>query len=263
MTSEVDICNRALGQSGARDSIMSLSDKSEAARQCARFYQPTRDGILRAAHWDFARAAAYLTVIKALPGTPENPDAPISPLWNPSYPQPPWVYSCAYPSDCLAVRYVSPQFLTGGTAIPTQLMPTVPFISYGFNGLNIRPVHFAVATDFDIAGNQATVVLTNQPNAIGIYTRKITNPDLWDSLFEEAMVDSLAARLVFPLSGDKSLRAELIKTARMSVLTAQVRDGNEGLTIDESLPEWIRVRGWSNGRNEGYVGQCSMPGWLY
>src|SRR5579859_6133342 len=102
MTSPVDVCNMALDNIGARYSITSLSPPQPPpnAVMVARHYQPKIDALHRAAHWNFARAQAALTLLKAAKGTPENPDGtklPIPPI--------PWQYEYGYPPDCLAARF--------------------------------------------------------------------------------------------------------------------------------------------------------------
>lgn len=262
MASETELCNRALGQAGAQTTIQSIDDqRDKAAQTCRLYFGPTRDAMLRAAHWDFARKAAYLTVIKALPGTPENPSTGDG-YWQPQYPAPPWVYSYQYPSDCIAVRYISPQLQTGWNSDQIPITPVQVGYPLYFGNLCIRPQKFMVAHDTDLQGQACRCVLSDQNLAIAIYTVRVTNPDLWDSSFEEGFVDALAARLVFPLSGDKTLRRDLIASAKRSILEAQARDGNEGLKFDDAVPDWIRIRGWSNIAYADWVGQCAYPGFL-
>jgi len=63
--SEVDVCNMALDNIGARYSITSLTPPQPApnAIMVARHYQPKIDALLRAAHWNFARKQATLTLL--------------------------------------------------------------------------------------------------------------------------------------------------------------------------------------------------------
>lgn len=263
MTTDTELCNRALGQAGARGSITNmLTNTSPEAAACRTYYASTRNSLLRAAHWDFARFAAYVNVLKALPGTPENTSTGNA-SWLPSYPQPPWIYSYAYPSDCVAVRYIVPQLFVGSSLIDgVPIFPVQQGTPYSSALCPIRPQKFKIGSDVDGNDNQIKCVLSNQQNAIAIYTKLITNPDLWDSTFEDAFVDSLAFRLVFPLSGDKNLRPQLKASARESIALAQARDGNEGITYDDSVPEWIRVHGWANSMCADYIGQCAWPSFL-
>jgi len=245
MPTDIALCNRALSALGTRSKISSLSERSPEAIECALIYDTTRTSLLQAAHWDFARATAYLTLLKALPGTPENPNPPPSQSWNPlTMPAPPWAYSYAYPSDCVQLRCISPQIFAGGTlpgGLPIFSAPT--FVVPPVMTLQAQP--FAVATDKDVQGNDISVVLTNQSQAITCYTRDIVRPELWSSLFQDAMVDSLAAQLAMALTGNLTLARAKAQSAMQSLLIARTRDGNEGLTVDDHIPEWIRVRGYA------------------
>ena len=262
-TSKVDIWNRACSSIGTRSTIANENENSNEAAQCRLLYDTTLDGMLRAAHWNFARATDYLSLLKAAPGTPENPGGG-TPYWDPTtMPAPPWLYSYAYPSDCLMLRYVSPQIYTGQTSgIPIFSAPSYVPIPQ----VNTQPQKFQVATDYDKTKQPITNILTNQQQAIGIYTRRITSPDLWDNHFQEAMTAALAGRLVIPLSGDKAMYKQQLAYARDAVLQARVTDGNEGLTRENWIPDWIAVRGYAGdwgGGQAGYTTLWSSPAWLF
>lgn len=87
------------------------------------------------------------------------------------------------------------------------------------------------------------VILTNQPSAILSYIRQVTDANVMDTLFIDAWVSVLASRLAFQLSGDKALANMLIGLANNSIVEARKADANEGLTINNVTPDWIRVRG--------------------
>ena len=90
-------------------------------------------------------------------------------------------------------------------------------------------------------------IATNQPQALGVWNRRIVNPDLWDPSFRQAFIDALAARVAIPISGDRAL-ATMAKSwasgAMGTIATARANDGNEGLTVDDHVPDWLRVRGY-------------------
>lgn len=81
-TSEVSICNMALGWVGTR-SIASLTENSPEARACGQFYGPAREQTLRDHAWNFAQARVTLAGVTV-------PD---------EYPE--YSYAYAWPSDCL------------------------------------------------------------------------------------------------------------------------------------------------------------------
>ncbi|HYC66440.1 MAG TPA: hypothetical protein VEC14_17045 [Reyranellaceae bacterium] len=81
MTSDIDICNRALSRLGTRATIAALSEDSTEARTAAIWYAATRDALLRAADWNFARRRVALAEL----GTPPTG----------------WAFRYALPTDCL------------------------------------------------------------------------------------------------------------------------------------------------------------------
>lgn len=250
MASEVSICNRALQAINTRTSIASLTENSVEARNCALIYADTRDEVLQMAFWNFAKKTNYLALLKSAPGTPSNSSSTAS-QWSTAFPAPPWLYEYAYPEDCIQMRkivqqiqnyYVGTPYMTGGSATyPYAVGPGSPF---------------EIATDEDIQGQQQTVVLTNQYQAIGVYTKQITNPALFGAQFVEALVQALAAKLALALSGQVALANTKFAQANAIILQARASDGNEGLTVIDNMPDWITIREepenlW--GVNVGYV----------
>lgn len=237
MTSPVDVANMALDNIGARYSITSLDPPQPApnAVLVARHYQPKMDALHRAAHWNFARKQAPLTLLKAAKGTPENPNGTTLPR-----PPVPWQYEYGYPSDCLLARNLiaCPQnmagsdmpFLGGGT-FATPLWPYTP----GYK--------FVVGVDTDAEGNQIKVILTDLEFAQLVYTARIVNPDLWDSQFLLAASAFLGSWLINPTSGDGEMLKGMIGIVSSIITQARVADGNEGQTTTDQIPDWMAVRG--------------------
>lgn len=85
--SVTDIYNMALSHLGVGKEVGSLTEKTEEARACNRFYETVRDQVLTAFPWPFARKIAELSLVKEDP-TDE------------------WDYSYQVPSDCLMVRRI-------------------------------------------------------------------------------------------------------------------------------------------------------------
>jgi len=248
MTSITDIANRSLSAIGTRSQIADLSEDSNEARACKLLLEPLRDEVLRMAPWNCAMNFQNLSLICSAPGTPENPGAGL-PVWGKGVPPPPWSYEYAYPSDCLRPVYVVPQFTTGftsGVPITTAVTGGAPAF---WNG---PPVRFKVAIDQigvdgrpSSTGTDARVILTNQEQAILSYIKRVENPGVWDDQFQQALVAALASRLVIALTGDKGLAQLKIQEANQFIMLARQSDGNEGLTINDVTPDWIRTRGIS------------------
>jgi hypothetical protein len=263
MTSTIDICNRSLLSVGARAQISSLnpSDGSVEADACSVLFTPTFEALARTAQWNCLTKQRTLSLIAAAQGTPENPDGTSLPL-----PPTPWLYSYAYPSDCLAFRFVVPSYPVqeGDTPPPTTInnaagawIPNggqIPFVVSSANDANNAPIE---------------IILTNQSQAQGVYTANIPNPAIWDSLFQAAMVASLAAYLVPALSLSLPLMDRSIASAERCIAQARASDGNEGVTVMDHLPDWMQARwggqglgygtGWNFSIWGGYVNNMVWP----
>lgn len=110
------------------------------------------------------------------------------------------------------------------------------------------------------------VVLTNQEFAILNYIKVVEDENLFDDLFQEAFVRILGAKLCTPLAGDKALAANAVNEANIIIQQARRQDGNEGLTVNDVTPDWIRARGvnftedYSGPYNTGYDWGSLWPG---
>lgn len=224
MTDQIAICNMALSAAGTRSTIASLSEESAESKACSLWYQSILEMVLRGAHWNFARKQGALALIA---------DA----TKGQSVPQP-WVYEYAMPQDCLQMRYIMPtiQVVPTGQVSPSVAMPD-------FVG---PPVRFVLSSDVDSQQNPINVLLTNMNNATGIWTARINVTANWDSQFVMVMVKALAAHLAIPLTGDKAMAKLKIEEANAILLEARIRNGDEGLTVHDHVPEWMRVRGYAS-----------------
>ena len=242
MTTSADIANRAMVAIAARSTIANLAlEQSPEAKQMNLLYAPTRDALLRAAHWDFARKIIQGTLVKALPGVTGS-TTPAEDQWNPlTMPAPPWSYEYLYPADCLKVRYVTPS--PGGTSdASVENMFSVP-MNVPTRSVGINPIPYAIAVDADENGNQMRVVLTDAYRALLCYTARIEVEDMWDASFQEAMVYSLAAQVALSITGNLQTAQICSAKARDTLLVARARDGNEGTVSVNRTPDWIAARG--------------------
>jgi len=64
-----------------------------------------------------------------------------------------------------------------------------------------------------------------------------------DDLFIQAWATILGARLLFALRDDKAMANMKIGEANNYIAEARKADGNEGLTVNNVTPDWIRTRG--------------------
>lgn len=264
MVAVVDIANRALSAIGTRSTIASLQEVSNEAIQCSIWIETLRDELLRLAPWNCATNYNTLAVICSAPGTPENPTQ-VATVWAKGIPPPPWAYEYGYPADCIRPLWIVPQFATGfssGVPITTAITGGAPQF---WNG---PPVRFKVAIDQILDGVPAAggadtrVILTNQEQAILCYLKQVTDPNVMDPQFIQAWSAALAGRLAIALTGDKALANMKITEANSYIQIARAGDGNEGLTINDVIPDWIRIRGISGDDQWGPNAQYDWGGML-
>jgi hypothetical protein len=170
------ICNLALAQLG-QSQIMSLEDASQAARFCKRFYDQTRDEVLRSHPWNFAGKRLALSRLSD------------DPLFG-------WAYQYGLPIDFLRL-------------------------------LQLNAYSSSEAPKFcEIEGNR---LLTDEGEAQVRYVARVTDPNLFDSLFVEALATKLASKLAQPLTGSRT-DANALLTAYERVVAPLARgvDAREG-----------------------------------
>lgn len=231
MTSEVDVCNRALSEIGSRTLISSLSEASPAGVQCALQYNALREQLLRAAPWGFARKTLALTTLGTLSAVP-----PTSPY--------PWLVKYLYPADCLKMRYILPPPIPALNPNVVPDVSSVPLFSPWC--APSRQWRYLPAYD-DTESPPRKVLLANVLSALGVYTANVTDPDLWDPLFTNALVMALANKLVIPLSGNVAMKESYFKLADQAVMQARAVDGNEAIPTTDHVVDWIATRavgGW-------------------
>lgn len=239
--SETELCNRALARIAARNTIVDMDDEDNPlAKLCRTFFASTRDALLRAAPWQCGTKTNLLTLQKQAPGTPGSDSTET--VWNPeTMPAMPWLYQYAYPSEALFVRWVAIN-----STFFNDYQPFSVILPQGVAAVQNMPyVKFEVALGTDLLGNKARVINTNAENAISQYVERVEITDLWDAAFQEAFVAALAAQLAFPVSGKTALATMAKQEAMAAIREARVRDGNEGLTVQDHVPDWVRVRGFA------------------
>lgn len=256
----VSVSNQALLQIGARATIAALNEGSVESNACSILYTPTFEMLGRSAPWNCLRKQKVLTLLAAAQGTPENPDGTTLPL-----PPTPWLYSYAEPSDSLQIRFIVPSFPnqtpSGATPLTTASITAGPWIT------DDGAIPFVVAYDTDSNNNPIQIVLCNQTQAQVVYTVNQPNPVIWDSMFQQAFVSSLAAFLVPALSLNLTLMQASIKVADGIIMQARIRDGDEGVTTVDHLPDWMRARNsggslyWSGGYAPWLSANYSSMAW--
>lgn len=246
MATQIDIANRALLSVGARGQVSSIvpSDGSVEADALTILWQPTFEALGRTAPWNCLTKTITLTLLQAASGTPENPDGTTLPT-----PPAPWLYAYAYPSDCLLFRFVAPTMPFADQSSPPA---TTVNNAAGWWVPAQGQIPFAVTTLGDDNRSPILVVLTNQSQAQAVYNTSINNPQIWDSLFQAAMVASLGAFLVPALNLNLALMDRSVKMAEEAIKRARAMDGNEGVTSMDHVPDWIMARAGGSNYGLGY-----------
>lgn len=192
MATQVGVVNAALSQIAAQTQITSLSDGSSAAIAASVVYAPTVQLMLRELDPDFARFTATLSAA----GGATVP--------------PPWTYAFTYPSDCVRLRGVRPPASGAGSLVdpnnPTPVRANVAFVL--------------------ISSTPTKTILSNQQNALAVYTSSQVTEAMWDSAFTDAVIRRLANPLAMAISGRPDFARELLETAAQMAATCE--------TIDES-----------------------------
>ncbi len=209
-SSEVDICNAALSHLGDRANVVSINppEGSAQADHCARHFPIARDTALTDHDWSFARTRRALAQLES--------------------PVPGWAYAYAKPADCITIRAI-----VSADALD---------LTYGV-ALSGRQTHFEIETD-DLTG--AELILTNEPNAVVIFTRLVTDAGRFPPDFADALSWLLASKLAGPVLKGQAARvaAKDCYAAYQSLLmTAKTRDANQGARRQSFVPSSVRARG--------------------
>lgn len=240
MASEINICNRALSEIGTRSSISAFDDGTAEGYNCGLWYDDLRKRLLRCAPWGFARRQLTLTQ------TGQFTD-----LSSPY----PFLFSYAYPADCIKLRYLLPPPIPppAPTSTPIVGIP-IPWPFVGPSRTNRylvmnQPVPPVGNPPPGISPRYEKIIASNVWAAVGVYTADVQDVDLFDSMFEGALTSALASKLVIALSGNIGMKKDMEALADQAILQARVADGNEAITTSDHSVDWIAVRGaggWGN-----------------
>ncbi len=253
----IDIANRSLGSIGARAQIQSFNEGSTESNAVNTFFQSTFESLARSAKWNCLKRQAALSLVASAPGTPTNPQGLITP-----YPDNPWLYSYLVPSDSLFIRQLVPPRPQLQNGSGTPIFPTNNYVGWQ-NGKRYQ-IPFEVGYGVDANNNPAEIINTNLGGALAIYTVNQPNPQFWDSLFQQAMVASLAVFLSASVSGDKALTQMSRQNADALIMTARSMDANEGTITQDHVPDWIARRSgesgpWDVAYNNGPCSEMPWP----
>ena len=129
-----------------------------------------------------------------------------------------WGYTYRLPADCVTPRFIDP----GQRGVPAD--GRIPF-----------------ETELDDSG-AGTLLLTDQTNAVLVYTARILAPLRWSSHFADAVAWELAAQLALALPAKPGVGLEMGKkaaTALQAAIALDLRGNTEDPPPDSAL---IRAR---------------------
>lgn len=206
MASSTDIGNLALGRLGIGQAIASLSEQSNPARLCNRFYNQCRQEVLRAFPWGFALRYEALAEVsgQTFPG---------------------WSYVYQYPDDCLMVRAV-------GDSAGIRYARSIVFCreQHEWPPMLRYPWQQALKDD-----NASIVLLSDVGSAYGFFTVDLENT----AVFPPDFVSAFADRLAMEVGGPLQCKADLIDRAEgrylRSLSTASAQAFNE--SRDDEKPD--------------------------
>lgn len=222
MTSEVDLCNLSLAHLGDSATVTSLTppEGSAQAEHCSRFYPIARDSLLEQHDWKFNTRDTVGALLSTVP------------LIG-------WRYAYSVPTDALRViAVIAPQNLTNDPAfnIPGY---TTSSDAYTTNEPKSQP--FVVRTLSD--GTQ--VIYTNQPDAIIIYTIRVTDSAQFSPLFVDTLSWYLASYMAGPIIKGEVGAAEAKRCLQVAMTLmgrATVSDARNSQETQNHTVSWIKNR---------------------
>lgn len=269
------IANQSLDAAGIDFTLGDIGDGTRPSQVVLRHYTESVKQLLRAANWNFARREAPLQLVAD--ATRQTPNVGIM---VPSG----FTYSYNMPTDAARIRFLPWNYWDQNSPVPAgNIVPPDPDAPIMPNlivrlGQPLVPSRFLITNDpnyvpegasNDLPGISPTgqvLILSNVRNARAVYTFNAFYPNLWDSLFREAMVAFLASKIAFPLGRDKKfarqIRADNIAIAQVAVKNAMASSGQESWSDSGLAVDWMRVR---NSGGSGPWGGAAMdgPGYLF
>lgn len=138
--------------------------------------------------------------------------------WTPGQPEPGYQYAYSLPSNMLYPRY----------------MTNYHRFSLGKLAPNKR------------------AIMSNDPEPILVYTTRDTAINLWENSLQMAIVYALAANIVMPLTGKPQRARGIMEQANELVAAARAEAANEENYAVETIPDWLRMRGYGNPGDDRY-----------
>jgi hypothetical protein len=208
---ETSVANMALGRLGIGQTIASLDEATNPARQCKRWFDHCRDEVLRDLKPDFANVAEALALVA-----------------DETYPG--WGYVYQYPNECLVLHDAGAQ-----SRVPVWY--DEPYATGGVGGYRYYPyyvsnVPWKVALKADKASR---VILSDIAEAWAFFTARVTNLNVWTP----DAISALAWKLASEIAGAIQVKADLIQLARQSyeVEKSRTKAASRNEARQDRMPE--------------------------
>lgn len=124
-------------------------------------------------------------------------------------------YAYAFPSDALKIRRIYE------------------------DAVGSEPIKFTINAASDL---NSQMVLTDEYQAVLVYTAKITNPNVFSKAFEVALSWKLASDLAIPLTKSASIERQKLEIYNIYIARAQTLDAQQGNEVIEVDSEFITAR---------------------
>lgn len=206
MASNTDIANLALLHLGFGKTIQNLdTERTAEANACRIFYDTALDIILCNFDWPFAGKKAALGLVETFTN-PETDE---------------WKYSYQYPSDSLNFRKIYTPYVRN-----TNMQTRIPY------------------RIFNATESAGKLIFTDQEDAIGEYTVRMTSVDLFPADFKMAFSYLLAAYIAPSITnGDNpGLANNMLQMAQFFGTQATARNANEEKEEEIPQSEFIQAR---------------------
>lgn len=210
MASEVSICNLALNHIGAYP-IANLSDASKEATTCNAIYPFARDSVLRDHKWAFATKRLILALL------------------TDTYSG--WDYAYQYPTDCLVAHEIYSEY--GDYSGLVYDSETDSYVSSG-------KIEFEICAASSLTSK---VILTNKEDAELIYTAKVTDCNMFDGQFIDALAYRLATELAVPIKGNGQMSQAMHQLYQYRLNQAKAISANECYKKPDQTNTFVSARG--------------------
>jgi hypothetical protein len=213
--SQVALYNLALDAVGMDYVINAVDEETIGAEKCNLWYEPTRQALLRSAHWNSSKRFARLTI------EAERDDAED---WVTTDPMPGWAYSYSLPADYLYARHLA----------------------------DFQPFDIALDNDkLTLVSNWGSDTASERP--ILCYTFDQTDITKWEPDLYIAMAHALAANICMGITAKLARKMRLQETVQGLIAEARATAANEYHQLWRFRPSVLAARGYGVQESTQYL----------